>query len=168
MTIADVSRIVPLWGSISEVIFDLGLGVTTSSPATSPPPSRTPPTSRWSPGPTTSRPSRSCRCGPTVVLADTDSGPPEALEQIRNVGIPVVVFEQAERVDEIAGRIRTIAAALGVRRAGRGAGRRHRRRDRRHQGRAARHRGRAQVAFLYMRGQAGVHLIGGPGSGPTP
>src|SRR5690606_36815258 len=101
---------------------------------------------------------------PTIVLADTDSGPPEALNQIRNVGVPVIVFDRAERVDEIGERINTIAAALGVPEPGHEVAASAEAeiesvRERIPAGASPR------VAFLYMRGQAGVYLIGGPGSG---
>ena len=54
---------------------------------------------------------------PTVVLADTDTGPSEALDHIRNVGVPVVVFDTATQVDQIGPRIEAVAGALGQGRA---------------------------------------------------
>ena len=51
---------------------------------------------------------------PTVVFAQTDTGPPEALEQIRDAGVPVVVLDEPGSIDDISPRIRTVAAALGV------------------------------------------------------
>lgn len=102
---------------------------------------------------------------PDVVLADTDTGPAEALDQLRSVGVAVVTFEPITRVADIGGRIREVAAALGVPAAG----------DELAEDTVARVRSVAEglprgddrptVAFLYLRGAAGVYLLGGPGSG---
>lgn len=164
VTVADVSRIVPLWGNISEVVFDLGLGdnvVARDISTTFDAAENLPLVTRAHD--ISAESVLSLR--PTVVLADTSSGPPEALEQIRNVGIPVVVFEEAERVDQIGDRIMTIAGALGVPERGRELA------DSTEAEIAAVRDGLStdepgpRTAFLYMRGQAGVYLIAGPGSG---
>lgn len=101
---------------------------------------------------------------PTLVLAQTDTGPPEAIDQIRRAGVPVVLVEEPTGLHDMPGRIRTVAAALGVPEGGE----------------ALVERTEAEldaaiadvpddepldVAFLYMRGSAGVYLIGGDGSG---
>jgi len=164
VTVEDTSRIVALNGNIAEVVFALGLGdrvvgrdvsTTFEEAADLPLVTRAHDVSAES----------VLSLRPTVVLADTDSGPPEALDHIRNVGVPVVVFDVPERVDHIGPRIRAIAAALGVAPAGEQLA------DRTEAEIAAvREELDAEgdppvVAFLYMRGQAGVYLIGGPGSG---
>lgn len=51
---------------------------------------------------------------PTLVLASTDAGPPQALEQIRNAGVPVVVIPDPNSIDAPAIKIRAVAQALGV------------------------------------------------------
>src|SRR5690606_5317714 len=101
---------------------------------------------------------------PTVVLADTDTGPPEAIEHIRNVGVPLVVFDTATSVDQIGPRIEAVATALGVAPTGAALAA-----DTNEALAAATADipvdDRPSVAFLYMRGQAGVYLMGGRGSG---
>jgi iron complex transport system substrate-binding protein len=165
-TITDVSRILPLWGSLNEVVFGLGLGervvgrdVSTTFPGTENLPVVTE-------GHDVSAESvLSLR--PTVVLAQIDTGPPEAIEQIRAAGVPVVVVDNAYGMDEIAERISTLAQALGVPAAGvELAGRVATSIDAAAE--ASRQLAGGQnptVAFVYLRGSAGIFLLGGPGSG---
>src|SRR5262249_18804242 len=90
VTITDTSRIVPLWGNLSEIVFSLGLGdkvVARDASATFAEAAGLPLVTR---GHDVSAESvLSLR--PTVVLAQTDTGPREALEQIRAAGVPVLV-----------------------------------------------------------------------------
>lgn len=100
---------------------------------------------------------------PTIILVDEDTGPETALDQLREIGIRIEVVPKAVTIDGIITRLRAVAAIFGV------------------QDRAERlaqsiesalasvanlpDQG-VRVAFLYLRGPAGVYLIGGPGSGP--
>jgi iron complex transport system substrate-binding protein len=164
VTVTDTSRILPLTGSIAEVVFALGLGdrvvgrdisATFEEAADLPLVTRAHDVSAES----------VLSLKPTVVLADTESGPPEALDHLRNVGVAVVVIDRATAIDEIGSRIEAIAEAVGTPEAGIdlasqtvadieaiGAG-------------AEADGDRPRVAFLYLRGQAGVYLMGGPGAG---
>jgi iron complex transport system substrate-binding protein len=163
VTVADVSRIVPLQGDLAEIVFDLGLGdnvvgrdISTTFEEASDLPlvTRAHDVSAES----------VLSLHPTLVLIDSDTGPPEAIQHIRNVGVPVVEFARPTRIAEIGDRIEAVAAALGVPAAGTSlaasieddldgaladvpAG------------------DPPRVAFLYLRGSAGVYLLGGPGSG---
>jgi iron complex transport system substrate-binding protein len=101
---------------------------------------------------------------PTLILIDEDSGPETALDQIEATGVRIELVDNATTVDEIIPRLERVAEILGL------------------EDRAARlsksistDLGRirsdesladVRVAFLYLRGPAGVYLIGGPGSGP--
>lgn len=162
--IADVGRIVPLSGNIAEVVFDLGLGanvVGRDVSATFDAAAGLPLVTR---GHDVSAESvLSLR--PTLVLADEDTGPPEALDHLRNVGVPVVVLERPDSVDDIAGRIDTIATVLGV--PGAGAEVVADTHARLADVRAAipADASSPTVAFLYLRGTASVYLLGGPGAG---
>jgi iron complex transport system substrate-binding protein len=164
VVVEDISRIVPLWVNITEVIFELGLGdrvvgrdvATTFEEA-----AHLPVVTR---GHDVSAESV-LSLHPTLVLANADTGPPEAIEQIRNVGVPVLVLENPQRVADIEERIHEIAAALGVPTAGDRIAAEARQRITEEQARIPKGGDRPTVAFLYVRGQAGVYLIAGPGSG---
>jgi iron complex transport system substrate-binding protein len=164
VTVNSVERIVPLWGNISEVVFGLGLGdnvVGRDVTATFPEASDLPLVTRAHDVSAESVLS----LHPTVVLASENSGPSEALNHIRNVGIPVVVFKEPASVDEVTPRIRDIAAALGVSEAGEQLVAHVDEKLDELRGRVPASVESPRVAFLYMRGQAGVYLIGGRGSG---
>jgi len=162
--ITDASRILPLSPALSEIVFTLGLGdnavgrdnaTTFSEAADLPVVTRAHDVSAE--GVLSLR--------PTVVLADSDTGPDEVLTQIREAGVPLVVFEQAYALDSVDDHIRGVAEALGVKEAGEEVvrstaidvasvpqvplldGR------------------KPKVAFLYVRGSASLYLMGGDGSG---
>lgn len=166
VTVTDVSRIVPLTGSLSEVVFSLGLGsavvgrdisTTFAEAADLPLVTRAHDVSAEA----------VLSLRPTLVLAQDDSGPPEALEQIRAAGVPVVVFELPSDIAHIGPRVRAIAATVGLPAEGAALAQRidtgiETARE------AIPQEAREtppRMAFLYMRGQAGVYLMGGPGSG---
>ncbi|MEY2996620.1 MAG: hypothetical protein RLZZ39_1445 [Actinomycetota bacterium] len=102
---------------------------------------------------------------PTLVIVDEDTGPDAALDQVRATGVRVELVDNATRVDEIVPRLEKVAEILGApERAERLAnvidGELERVRS------EASNASRPRVAFLYVRGPAGVYLLGGPGSGP--
>lgn len=161
--VRDVSRVVPLTGAIAEIVFSLGLGdrvvardVATTFPEAADLPVVTNGHDVSAEGVLSLR--------PTVVLADGFAGPPEALAAIREAGVPVVVVPEAWTLDDMWPRMAAVARALGVADAGQELI------DRTRAEVAAAHTGAAQgdppvVAFLYLRGPAGVYLLGGEGSG---
>ncbi|GMU78458.1 MAG: hypothetical protein AMXMBFR46_12530 [Acidimicrobiia bacterium] len=160
----DVSRIVSLNGSLSEIVYTLGLGdrlvgrdVTTTFKEAK----KVPMVTRGHDVSAESVLSRR----PSVVLAQTDSGPPDALQQIRDAGVPVVVFEAPKSVEEIGEREMAVARALGVPDDGAKLRARTSSELERIEQRVPEDAQKPRVAFLYMRGQAGVYLIGGKGSG---
>lgn len=163
VTVTDVSRIVPLQGNLAEIVFDLGLGdrvVGRDVSATFAEAEDLPLVTRAHD--VSAESVLSVR--PTVVLVDSETGPEEAIDHLRNVGIPVVEVERPTEIGDIGPRIRAVAAALGVPEAGDALARRTEAAvdaaaDRAPEGSAP------TVAFLYVRGSAGVYLIGGPGSG---
>lgn len=55
---------------------------------------------------------------PTVVIGDTDARPLEAIEQMRQAGVPVVLFPRFVGLGAPAEKIRALAAVLGVGEAG--------------------------------------------------
>jgi len=167
VTVTDVSRIlaVDLYGTFAEIVFSLGMGgnvvgrdvasgfeeaahlpvVTGSSHALNV--------------------ESILALDPTVVLTDTSVGPPEVFDQLRAAGIPVVFLDPERTLAGIDDHIRAVAAALGVPAAGEEL-------IARTDAEIAEARALAptdgtgpRVAFLYVRGTAGVYLLGGPGSG---
>lgn len=165
VTVEDVSRIVPLQGNISEVVFALGLGdrvvardvsATFEEVADLPLVTRAHDISAES----------VLSVKPTLVLADPDSGPSEALEHIRSVGVPVVVIDLATSVDDIDDRITQIAETLGVPEAGAALIERTEAEMDEVRALVPDDAAPLRVAFLYLRGSAGVYLIAGPDSGP--
>jgi iron complex transport system substrate-binding protein len=163
VTVEDASRILPLNGGVAEIVFTLGLGdrvVGRDITATFKEARKLPLVTKAHDVSAESVLSLK----PTVVLADTDTGPAEAIDQIRDAGVPVVVLDPATELADVATRTTRIAEALGVPAAGRALNRRI------GDDLAEAHAGvpegsRPKVAFLYMRGSAAVYLIGGRGSG---
>jgi iron complex transport system substrate-binding protein len=166
VTVRDARRVlaVNLYGSLAEIVYGLGLGdrlvgrdVSTTFPA-----------ARALPLVTTQGHDLSAeailKLDPSVVLAGDSIGPPEVLAQLRRSGVPVVLVNDRETLAAIGPHITAVAAALGVP----GAGRRLAARVGEQVEAAARavpSGDRPRVAFLYVRGSAGVYLIGGEGAG---
>ncbi|MBT2540410.1 ABC transporter substrate-binding protein [Streptomyces sp. ISL-44] len=165
VTVASADRVVPLTGSLNEIAHTLGLGervVARDITATFEQAAALPVVTR---GHDVSAESvLSLR--PTLVLAETTSGPAEAIQQIRDAGVPVLVIAPAKSLEDVPKRIDTVAAALGVTEAGT-------RLNQRTADRIAAVRKeipatsgkKPRVAFLYLRGTASVYLMGGSDSG---
>ncbi|MCT1357502.1 heme/hemin ABC transporter substrate-binding protein [Rothia kristinae] len=110
------------------------------------------------------------KTAPTVVLMDTTNGPTEITEQLRSAGITVVHFSPDRRMDLIDGQIQKVADALGVPEDGKRRGERVQK-DLDHAIQTIRDVApgedgkKLSMAFLYVRGNAGVFFILGKGSG---
>lgn len=99
---------------------------------------------------------------PTLVLADKSEENSDAVAKLIELGIPVVEIPEASTISEISTRIMAVANALGVN----GAGEKLASETDRKFEQASSSLGRDKtIAFLYLRGNAGVYLIGGKGSG---
>ncbi|MGW1782887.1 heme/hemin ABC transporter substrate-binding protein [Streptomyces sp. NPDC002143] len=163
VTVTDAARILPLNGGVAEIVFTLGLGsrvVGRDITATFEEAKKLPQVTKAHD--VSAESVLSLR--PTVVLADTDTGPKEAIEQIRDAGVPIVVLDPATKLADVTARTTRIAEALGVPAAGQALN------TRMSTDLAAARAGvpegsKPKVAFLYMRGSAAVYLIGGTGSG---
>ncbi|MEE1789158.1 ABC transporter substrate-binding protein [Streptomyces sp. SP17BM10] len=166
VTVTSADRIIPLNGSLAELVFSLGLGprvvardVSTTFRQAAELPVITQAHDVSAEG--------VLSLHPTVVLADRSTGPAEAVAQIRAAGVPLVVLDDAKQLADVGPRIDTVAAALGIPDAGRQL--KERTEQRTGEARAAlpaTHR-HPRVAFLYLRGSASVYLLGGPASGAT-
>lgn len=166
VTVRRADRIVPLSGSLSEIVFTLGLGsravarditATFAQAAGLPVVTRNHDVSAES----------VLSLRPDLVLAERTTGPAEAVEQIRAAGVPVLVVAPATGLPDVGRRIGAVAAALGVPGAGRALAQRSADRIAAVRAAAPAPTDRPRVAFLYVRGSAAVYLIGGRGSGAT-
>lgn len=114
ITVTDVSRIVSLNGDFTEVIYALEMGdnlVGVDSSATYPPEA----SSKTSIGyQRTLSAEGIVSLNPTLIIGNEIAGPPEVLEQIRQIGVPVVILNGAASLEDIGGKIRAIGEVLGV------------------------------------------------------
>jgi iron complex transport system substrate-binding protein len=114
VTVDDTSRIIPVNGDIAEVVFALGLGddvVATDLSATYPPEADALPEIGYQ---RTLLAEQILGLEPTVVVANTDAGPPEVLDQLRDADVAVVVVDYPHDLTGPAAKIRLVAQALGV------------------------------------------------------
>ena len=117
-TITDVSRIVSLNGDLTEIIFELGLGanVVGVDVMTTYPPEAAGLNDQ---GETVGFAQQLTAEGvlrfePTLVIGDQQVAPPEALEQLRGAGIPVVILETQATLEGVEIKINQVAEILGV------------------------------------------------------
>lgn len=167
VTVTDVSRIVTvdMYGTLTETVFALGLGdnvVGRDGSADFPSAANA---ALVTVGGHDLSAEAILDLDPTVVLTDTTIGPREVQHQLREAGIPVIFFDPTRTLDGIPQQIRDVAAALGIADAGEAL-----------VAQAESELAEAiafsdgvaeapRIAFLYLRGTAGVYLMGGPGSG---
>jgi iron complex transport system substrate-binding protein len=111
--VTDVSRIIPLNGDIAEVLYALDLGenvVATDTSATYPEEAASLPKVGYQ---------RELSVEgilahePTVVVGNTDAGPPEVVEQLAQT-VPVVTIEYPTDLTAPAAKIEAVAEAMGV------------------------------------------------------
>ncbi|WP_083449395.1 heme/hemin ABC transporter substrate-binding protein [Actinoplanes rectilineatus] len=167
VTVTSAERIlaVNLYGSLAEIVFSLGLGdrvigrdTSTTFPAAAKLPLVTPQGHDLSA-------EAVLDLNPTVLLADDTIGPATVLDQIRDAGIPVVIVDDEQSLETIPEHIRAVAGALGVPAAGEQLVTRVRSEIEAAEKTAPAQGEPLRIAFLYVRGTAGVFLIGGDGAG---
>ncbi|MFI2104275.1 hemin ABC transporter substrate-binding protein [Isoptericola sp. NPDC019693] len=172
VTVTDTSRILALdlYGTLSRTVFELGLGDRVVGRDTS----STFPEIADLPLVTANGHELTgeaiLELAPTVILTDTTLGPWDVLMQMRDAGIPVVVLDPHRSVETSGDLVRSIAEALGVPDEGAELAERTRAEVDDVVAQVAELAPREQadrlrVAFLYVRGQAGVYYLFGEGSG---
>ncbi|MFC1437840.1 ABC transporter substrate-binding protein [Streptacidiphilus sp. N1-10] len=170
-TVTRADRIIPLSGSLSELVYSLGLGsrvVARDVTATFTQAAKLPLVSKnhiiGAEGVLSLK--------PDLVLSDTSTATSNAdtIARIRAAGIPVVVFDDAKKIADIDPRIGAVAAALGVTAAGQALVSRTDAQFAAVDAAIAEENpgSRPRIAFLYVRGSASVYYIGGAGSGAEP
>ena len=117
-TIEETSRIVSLNGDLTEIIFELGLGdsvvgvdVTTTYPPEAAALNDQGQTVGFAQQLTAEA---VLRFDPTLVIGDTQVAPPEAIDQLRSAGIPVVILDSQSTLQGVETKISQIAEILGV------------------------------------------------------
>lgn len=107
---------------------------------------------------------------PTVIITDTTLGPWDVVLQLRESGIPVVITDSHRDLDNVGRIVEQVSAALGVEKEGRMVAERI-------EGEIAEtvaaidalapdaDSDRLRIAFLYVRGNAGVYYLFGEDSG---
>jgi iron complex transport system substrate-binding protein len=163
-TIADTSRIVSLNGDLTEIIFELGWGdnvvgvdVTTTYPPEAAALNDQGQTVGFAQQLTAEA---VLRFEPTLVIGDEQVAPPEAIDQLRGAGIPVVILETQTTLDGVETKISQVAEILdasdeGAVLAERVMGEINMARDL-----AASDDSDPRVAFVYVRGPQVVFLFG--------
>lgn len=171
VTVADTSRIlaIDLYGTTARTVFELGLGanvvgrdVSSGFPEIAGLPLVTQNGHELSA-------EAILELAPTVIITDSSLGPWNAVLQMREAGIPLVVVDSHRSMDNVGPLIKQVADALGVPADG----------DRL----AARTADaisaitaaiagitppdgrKLRMVFLYARGQSGIYYLFGPGSG---
>jgi len=161
ISITSVDRVISLAPGVAEIVWALGLGevIAGKDLVSSYPGSDVTPT--VNPGHEVALETL-LSLKPTLVLADTSDENSDAVQKLTELGIPVVAIPEATSVGEISPRIIAVASALGVKATG----------DELASQTEAKlalvsstAESETKIAFLYLRGNAGVYLIGGKGSG---
>ena len=114
VTIDSIDRIIPLDGTVAEVVFALGLGhnvVATDLSATFPPEADALPEIGYQRSLTAEA---IAAFAPTVLLATDIAGPEETIEDLRRLGYPLVIVPNEATPAGPSQKIRAVAAALGV------------------------------------------------------
>jgi iron complex transport system substrate-binding protein len=164
VTVTDVSRIIALNGATAEIIYDLGLGqnlVGVDVTATYPPEIQDVPKIGF--GRQLSA-EGILSLNPTVVIGDTTSGPPEVLDQIKQAGVAVVLYDQFTDLNAPFEKIDAISSALGVTDAGNALKEQAKSEYDAALELAKTATSHPRVLFIYIRGTSTL-LIGGEGSG---
>jgi len=164
VTITDTSRIIVLNDAIAEVVISLGFlkniigrDATTTIEALKP-------IAKVSSGHDVSAESV-LSLSPTLVIGDTRSGPPEAIQQLRGAGVSILLAPEVWKLKEIAPRITLIAKALGVVELGDKLLDETQSKIDQALAQSTKNKINPRVAFIYLRGTASVFLLGGEGSG---
>jgi len=114
VTVSDVSRIIPLNGEITEIVYALGLGenvVAVDTSATYPEQAKSLPNIGYQRALSAEA---VLALKPTVMIGNENAGPPPVIEQLRGAGVPVVILKYSPAVESVPEKIRAVAAALGV------------------------------------------------------
>jgi iron complex transport system substrate-binding protein len=111
---ADGERVLSIGGSVTEIVYALGQGdrlIGRDSTSTFPPEALALPDLGYM---RALSPEGVLSVGPDLILADADSGPPEAVAAIEAASVAFVEVPSDESAAGVGKKIRTVAQALGV------------------------------------------------------
>lgn len=114
ITVESIDRIIPLDGTVAEVVFALGMGdnvVATDLSATYPPEADALPEIGYQRALSAET---VASFAPTLLLATEIAGPPEALDDMRRLGYPLVIIPNEATPTGAGQKIRAVAIALGI------------------------------------------------------
>ncbi|MGN5732657.1 ABC transporter substrate-binding protein [Arthrobacter psychrochitiniphilus] len=167
VSVTDVSRIVTidLHGTLTEIVYGLGLGanVIGRDRAADFPQAKN--ATIVTPTGHDLNAESITALNPSVIFTDTTIGPLEVQEQLRAVGIPVIFFDPSRTMNGVSHQITAVAGALGIPDAGVELNKLVGADMVAALSMVPRDATPARIAFLYVRGTAGVYLMAGPGSG---
>ncbi|MDR0504460.1 MAG: ABC transporter substrate-binding protein [Bifidobacteriaceae bacterium] len=170
--VKDVSRILALdiYGTTSRIVFALGLGANVVGRDTSSAFPEIKNLPRVTPSGNTLNAEAVLELAPTVIITDTSIGPWDVLLQMREAGIPVVVVDSHRSLETVSELIKQVAAALGVTSDGQALADQTEQSisqavEQISQAAPQNPADKLRIAFLYLRGNAGVYYLFGQGSG---
>ena len=163
----DSSRIVTLGGTITEIVFALGAGERVVGVDAS---SSFPETVNQLPKVAYHR--RLSAEGvlslrPTLVIATTEAGPPEAIQQLKSAGVTVLVLPHEPTVENAIANIQRIAAALDIQARGVALIQALKEELSQVQSSIPQTAAQAKILFLYARGQGTLMVAGQDTSADT-
>lgn len=172
VTVRSTDRILALdlYGSLSRIVFELGLGdrlvgrdISSSYPEAKRLPLVTVNGHQL-------EAESILALNPTLIITDTSLGPWDVILQMRDAGIPVVVVDSHRNMDNIGSLIKEVAVATGVPDEGRQLADRVQKEvdgavAKISEIAPARVQDKPRTIFLYVRGTAGIYYMFGKGSG---
>ena len=156
----DSSRIVTLGGTITEIVFALGAGervVGVDASSSFPEAVNQLPKAAYhrrlsAEGVLSLR--------PTLIIATTEAGPPEAIQQLKSAGVTILVLSHEPTVENAIAKIERIAAALNVQERGTALIQALKKKLSQVQSSIPQTAAQAKILFLYARGQGTLMVAG--------
>ena len=161
--IAPGTRIITLFGDLTEVVYALGAQdflVARDTASIYPPEAEELPNLGFNQA---LSPEGVLAFAPTIIFGTPAAGPGETLDHVRNAGVEVVIIDQDDDLDAPAAKVRTVGAALGIPRRAEALALDIERRLAAVQASIGEAERGPQVLFLYLRG-ALFQFAGGDGS----
>ena len=172
VTIKDTDRILALdiYGSLSQTVFELGLGDNVVGRDTSTAFDEASDLPLVTQNGHDLNAEAILELSPSVIITDTSLGPWDVMMQMRDAGIPVVVVDSKRGIDNVGSLTMEVARALGVAKVGRKLAKRTES-DVKKATAAIKQaapndvQSKLRMVFLYVRGQAGIYYMFGKTSG---